>query len=351
MKRVNGKRLLAVFLAMLLTAGMSAAVFAETAGTVTRIYGTEDRAIACKGFTDFYASNMFIWFQMDTDVACASGMQTMMNQQVLGDSVLKDAAGSKIKIGGMTVKQINVSAGNPYTAMVAFENNGSDKVRVSVWMAWGSQAVQDIFQKEVHSTVTVELVSGFKVPDNGYSTANKVYASISPVKYSLDITELEYLSDPTNPGYNEAVNGSWVKPMFENLTAQWQLTSGVTPTNPPSSSNVSSAASSAPASSTAGTSSQAGSTPASQVSAASSETLSETASETVSSESSETASSEPSESSGTASAAESAASSQAAGSSADDGGTPVLPIVLAVLGAVIIAGGIGYFLVMQKKAK
>lgn len=345
MKINTSRKLLSVLLIALIISAAATFAGAASTGTITRIYGTETEAIAGKGFDDFYASKMFIWFQMDTSISCATGMATMLNQQVLGDSTLKDAAGNKIKIGGLTVKQLNASAGNPYSAMVAFENNGSDKLRVSIWLSWGGSSIQDVFNKEVHPEVTVELLAGFKVPDNGYSSSNKVYAAITPIKYKLSIVDLEYLDDPTNPGYT-ADKATWMKPMFENLAAQWVLVTAATPTTAQSSSTSSSSQSSSASTSknSSATSSTADST------GGSSAVLSDASSvESTGSTESTDVSSQAEESSEAASSEATSSQSTAASEPADGSGLPVLPIILGVLGVAILGGGIGYFFYLKRK--
>ncbi|MHB1454523.1 MAG: hypothetical protein ACYCYM_11295 [Saccharofermentanales bacterium] len=342
MKNNTFRKLLSVLLVVMIISTAAALTGAAATGTITRIYGTETEAIAAKGFDDFYASKMFVWFQMDTSISCASGMATMLNQQVLGDPKLKDAAGNKIKIGGMTVKQLNIADGNAYSAMVAFENNGSDKLRVSVWLSWGGSSIQDVFNKEVHSEVTVELLAGFKVPDNGYSTSNKVYAEIAPIKYKLSIAELEYLDDPTNPGYTSD-KATWMKPMFEDLAAQWVLVTAATPTTGQSSSSSSSSKSSSVSAS--------GNPSAASSMAESAGDSSAVPSDVSTEESLESAdvSSQAAESSEDASSAAVSSQAQSASEPDSDDGLPILPIILGVLGVVILGGGIGYFLYLKKK--
>ncbi|MHB8963114.1 MAG: hypothetical protein ACYC5K_08170 [Saccharofermentanales bacterium] len=346
MKNNTFRKLLSVLLAAMIVSLAAAFTGAATTGTITRIYGTETEAIACKGFDDFYASNMFVWFQMDTSISCPSSMATMLNQQVLGDSTLKDAAGNKIKIGGLTVKQLNAAAGNPYSAMVAFENNGSDKLRVSIWLSWGGSSIQDVFNKEVHSEVTVELLTGFKVPDNGYSMSNKIYADIAPVKYKISIADLEYLDQPSNPGYTSE-KATWMKPMFENLTAQWVLVSGVTPTTGQSSAVSSASSSSSSSSSSAATSTAASTTSSVAGSTGDSSAVLSDSSEAESMESGEISS--QAEDSSEASSSAAASQSQTSSEPSDDEGLPILPIILGALGVVILGGGIGYFLYLKKK--
>ena len=186
MRRKIGFLLVMVMLISLVTISTSAA----TLNKVTRIYGSEETAIDCKGFDEFYAGNMFAWFMLDTDIDASTGF-VMLNQQVLGDSVIKPTVNDKIKIGGMTVKQHNVSSGNPYSAMVAFEENGSGKLRISIWLSWAGQSIQDIFQVEVYDEVVFEILPGLKVPDNGYSLTNQVHKEMEPLKYKLDISETD----------------------------------------------------------------------------------------------------------------------------------------------------------------
>ncbi len=334
-KKITALLFVAMMVSMLAVTGSAA-----TTGKVTKIYGTETRAFACGGFNEFYTSKMFIWVQLDTDISCASGV-LLQNQQVLGDTTLKPACNDKIKIGGLTVKQLNAASGNPYSAMVAYEANGSGKIRISIWLSWGGESIQDIFKKEVHPTVTLEVLSGMKVPANGYSMSNKVYADIAPIKYQLSIADLEFLADKTNAGYDDTKK-DWVKPMFEDLTAQWTVVSNKatpTPTKPATSSKTSVAASSNATSTT-------NSTPTDTSSQTDSTSIDESAVST----DSETPSADSSMSTEESTMSETSATDSNT-SKADDEGTsaPILPIILGIIGVLVLGGGIGYFFYLKRK--
>jgi len=307
---------------------------AAATAKVTRIYGTETKAFGCHGFTEFYASKMFIWVQLDIDVSAATGFQKL-NQQVLGDSTIKSSANDKIKLGGMTVKQLNAAAGNPYTAMIAYEENGQGKLRMSIWLSWGGSSIQDLFKKEVHPDITLEILAGMQVPANGYTASNLVYAELTPVKYQLSIADLEFVSDPTAPGY-DASKKDWVKPMFENLAAQWTLATGATttPTKPATSSTVTSVSTSTK------TSSQVASTSASTSGTTSESTL-------VSVDGISSAIADSSEDASSTSGSTITSSKSDTGE--DGSSAPVLPIILGVVGILVLGGGVGYFIYLKKK--
>jgi len=202
---------------------VSIPVYAEEVGTITRVYGSETRAIDSKGFTEFYEGNHFVWFQMDTSIDAAKDFKAL-NQQALGDSTIKASVTNKLKLGGMTVKQINVSDGNPYSAMIAFEE-ANGKLRISIWLSWGGATVQSLFEKEVKEKFTVEILDGFYVPTKNYTISKPEYAKIKPVKYELSIKDLEFGQDKNNPKYTPDKD-SWQRPLFEKLEAQWQLVGG-----------------------------------------------------------------------------------------------------------------------------
>lgn len=308
---------------------------AAATAKVTRIYGTETKAFACHGFTEFYASKMFIWVQLDIDVGAATGFQKL-NQQVLGDSTIKPSANDKIKLGGMTIKQLNAAAGNPYSAMIAYEENGQGKLRMSIWLSWGGSSIQDLFKKEVHPDITLEILSGMQIPANGYTSSNLVYAELTPVKYQLSIADLEFVSDPTATGY-DASKKEWVKPMFENLAAQWTLVTGATttPTKPATSSTVTSVSTSTK------TSSQVVSTSTSTSGTTSESTI--VSSDGTSSEIT-TSSKDSTSTSGSTITSSNESDVEEAGSSA-----PILPIILGVVGILVLGGGVGYFIYLKKK--
>lgn len=219
------RKVLTVFLTVVciltMSLGTALNVWAAETGKVTKIYGTETEAFGCKGFTEFYEGSFFVWFQMDTTIDSTAGYAAI-NQQVLGDAKIKNSVNSKLKLGGLTVKQVNAADGNPYAAMVAFEDNGSGKLRLSVWLSWGGGTVQSLFQKEVKDKFTVEILSGLTVPTKNYTLTAPEYATIEPVKYEVSIADLEFGQDKSNSKYT-ADKDSWVKPMFEQLKAQWAL--------------------------------------------------------------------------------------------------------------------------------
>ena len=339
MKRRIGFLLILAMVISLMTVGVSA----DTLGKFTRIYGSEETAIDCRGFDDFYAGNMFAWFMLDTDIDAVTGY-VALNRQVLGDSVIKSSVNDKIKIGGMTVKQHNVSSGNPYSAMVAFEENGEGKLRISIWLSWAGQSIQDIFQVEIYEEVVFEILPGLKVPDIDYTISNPTYVEMEPVKYKLDISALEFKDDPSNPGYT-ADKSEWMKPMFEDLAAQWvKVEAQVTPTKAPTKAPTA----------TPTNEPQVTETPVESSSEVSSEEVSsqDSSSEESSLDSSEVTS-EPKESE-EPTESESDVSSEPDETGSDDEDDEdkgsVLPIIFAVLGVLVIGGGAGYFIYMKKKA-
>lgn len=338
------KKIVVLLLTVIMVSMFSVANYAATTAKVTRIYGTETTAFGASTFKEFYASQMFVWVQLDTDVSTPAGFSPMLNRQALGDSVLKPAANDKIKIGGMTIKQLNAASGNPYSAMVAYEDNGSGKIRMSIWLSWGGSSIQDLFKKEVHPEITLEILSGMKIPGPGYSAANKVYADLTPIKYKLSIVDLEFKSDTTAQGY-DATKKDWVRPMFEELTAQWTLAgSNATPTpTKPASSTVSSKSNSV---STPATSSQTTSNSVVTSTDITSNSESATASLETSLENSQV-----SEISSEAISNDPAASSSNDSKPADENNAPIplLPIIFGVVGIAIIASGIGYFIFLKRK--
>lgn len=317
---------------------------AATLGKVTRIYGTETRAIDCRGFNDFYAGNMFAWFMLDTDIDANAGFG-MLNQQVLGDTTIRPSVNDKIRIGGMTVRQHNVSSGNPYTAMVAVEENGSGKLRLAIWLSWAGQSIQDVFTVEVYDEIVFEILPGLMVPDKGYSLTNQVHRELEPVKYKLDITELDFRDDPTNPGYTQD-KATWFKPMFEELDAQWVKVAQATPTKAPTTAPT--------ATPTLTPTSEPGATvtPSESSVEESSDIISSelTPSESVDSSDSQDSTAQPT-STPTESESESQDESSTDDNDNDENKRSSLPVIFAIVGLLVIGGGAGYFFYMKKKAQ
>jgi len=341
MKRKIGFLTILAMLISLLTINTSAAQL----GKVTRIYGSETRAIACGDFDKFYASDFFVWFMLDTDINAKPGYSEI-NRQVLGDSVIRPSARDKIRIGGMTVNQHNVSSGNPYTAMIAYEENGSGKLRMAVWLSWGGQSIQDVFNQELYDEILFETLSGLMVPDYGYSLSNQVYRELEPVKYKLNISELEFKDNPSHPGYTQD-KASWFKPMFEELDAQWVKVGEATPTKAPTAVPT--------ATPTLAPTSQPGATvtptessveESSDISSPE-ETPTEDPSEV--STDSEVSSEEPTQQT-TQDPSESEETSTPDENGNDNNKGSALPIIFAIIGLIVIGGGVGYFIYMKKKA-
>ena len=319
------KRTIALLLLLVIVlVPMMSASAAETA-KVTKIYGTETLAFDCKSFDEFYAGNFFVWFQVDLDIT-SKMTGPLMNQQVLGDAILKKAANDKIKLNGLTIRQINAQSGNPYGAMIAFEPttgpNDTTVLRVSIWLSWGSTAVQDLFKKETTEYFTFEFLSGMQVPGTEYTRVAPTYADVTPVKYRIPLATLEFKTQPSNSGYTEEKK-DWVKPMFEEFTAKWQLFTSSSNTPTPSATSAA----------TATPTSDAGVTPIATPEATPGATGSET--------SPTPEATAPAEGTPTTAPTEAPA----------DGGTfPVLPVVLGAAGFLVIGGGLVYFLKVSKKA-
>ena len=320
--------LLAVVFTLAAMLCMSIPASAANPGSITRVYGSETRAIDNKSFTEFYEGNYFVWFQMDTDVDAPKDYKAI-NQQVLGDATIKSAVNTKLKLGGLTVKQINASDGSPYAAMIAHEN-ANGKLRISIWLSWGGSTVQSLFEKEVKSTFTVEILDGFVVPGKTYTIAKPEYVKIKPVKYELSLADLEFGKDPKNAKYT-AEKESWSKPLFEKLTAQWKIYGSAAPTTTTSKPKTDSTTTVKP--NTSDTTTQ-----ASVTDTTGSETIDTTDAETETTTTTTTAASDIS----------SETTKDVDGG--EQGKSVVLPIILAIVGVAIIGGGVFLF-IKQSKGK
>lgn len=352
------KRILSLVLFTALLSGLAGSLAAaDYESEVTRIYGSDTHAIACKGFDEFYAGQMFVWFQLDLNVKSNLG-GPLMNQQVLGDATLKKSVNDKIKMNGLTVKQLNLQGGNPYSAMIAFEPLGDapdNWLRVSVWLSWGAEVIQDLFKKEANEYFTFELLDGFVAPAQSYTRTSPVYMTVKPVKYRIPLETLEFKTDPTNPNYT-VEKESWVKPMFEDFTVQWSLVAAPTPTTPAGTTPTPTT----PAGTTPTPTTPAGTTPTTVPTGESTpEPTSEVTIEPTGEGTPEPtgeATPEPTAEPTAAPTGETTPEPTQPGGAtptpdAPKGGLPTAGIILGILGILLIGGGAAYFLLAGRKAK
>jgi hypothetical protein len=256
----------------------------------------------------------------------------LLNQQVLGESTIKNAVNNNIKLGGLTVKQLLQSGGNMYAAMIAFETQ-NDKLRMSVWMSWGATSIQSLFEKEIKSTFTFEMLEGMVVPASGYVKGNGKVMNVKPVKYQVSISDLEFTSDPSSPNYTPEKE-SWVRPAFEKLTAQWTLAgANATTTTKKGTTTTKKQATTGNTSSASDTTS--GDTQVTET--------------TLGTDVGDTTAGTSTDASASATTATAVDTDQERPE--DDGGFPVLPLVLGIIGVLIIGGGAAFFVISQKKSK
>lgn len=336
------KKKIGIVLVIALTVGLlSFGISAQDLGRITRIYGTEERAIDCRGFDEFYKGEMFVWFMIDTDIKAEEGFSEI-NRQVLGDSVIRPSVNDKIRIGGISVRQHNIASGNPYTAMIAYQENGEGKLRMAVWLSWNGVSIQDLFNKDMYDEFVFEILPGLMAPDEGYSLTNQIHREIEPAKFTISIEDLEFEQDTDNPNYNPGIHEGAYKPMFEDLEAQWvrhdtqsdttEEETQVTPTPTPTPAPTTTPESDAPVT----TPDESEETPVSDT-----QPSDEVSEETSTPKESESDTTEPE-------STESEISEETTDEQEDSG--TILPLIIAIAGILIIGGGVGYFIYMKKKA-
>ena len=200
-----------------------------TTAKAVRIYGDDATGAPFNqsSWEEFYKPSYFVWFQIDFDIKCTMGT-SLLNPQATGDDDLKPAANDLIKLNGRTIKQLNDSLNDQYGAMVAYEPNAEGNLRLAIWL---SSARGTVFNTERYKYFTIELMEGLKVPAEGYEPGNGKVTTVEPVKYQISIADLEFKNNPDAVGYSED-KADWLKPMFEEMTAQWEEVEVTPPTEP-----------------------------------------------------------------------------------------------------------------------
>ena len=236
------KKVLSVLLSAILACSLFGSLLTANAATqalVQDIVGDKStgQPFGSKTFDDFYnekGNGAFVWFNVVFNQKVSSGMQSFINQQVMGDMTLKKVVSDKIKLNGKTVNQINVESGNQYAAMIAFEpaHNDPTKLQMAVWLSWGATGVNNLFNKDNYEKFTFELMDGFKVPGEGYKLGQGPYVQAPAQKYEVSIVNLEYGFDHSNKYYDADKNSNgvsekdWVYPKFWEHKDLWKKVSG-----------------------------------------------------------------------------------------------------------------------------